>query len=116
MATLQEAGQFAGCAGDGNQAVIQALSEAGSLLKEEPYVHKYPYDWRTKNRRSIELRAVVLLWRFREEALLAIASVKWIPAQGENRITAMVSERSDWCISVNAAGRPPFSTRQERCC
>jgi len=35
-------------AGDGNQAVIQALSEAGSLLKEEPYVHKYPYDWRTK--------------------------------------------------------------------
>jgi len=50
MATLQEAGQFAGLnvLDDGNQAVIQALSEAGSLLKEEPYVHKYPYDWRAK--------------------------------------------------------------------
>jgi isoleucyl-tRNA synthetase len=36
---------------------------------------------------------------FREEALKAIASVTWIPPQGENRITAMVAERSDWCIS-----------------
>ena len=26
-------------------------------------------------------------------------TVKWIPAQGQNRITSMVSERSDWCIS-----------------
>ncbi|PLZ54483.1 isoleucine--tRNA ligase, partial [Fischerella thermalis WC442] len=45
-----EAGQFAGLnvLGDGNQAVIDALTIAGSLLKEEPYVHKYPYDWRTK--------------------------------------------------------------------
>jgi isoleucyl-tRNA synthetase len=22
--------------------------KAGALLKGEPYVHKYPYDWRTK--------------------------------------------------------------------
>lgn len=24
------------------------LQAAGSLLKEEKYVHSYPYDWRTK--------------------------------------------------------------------
>ena len=24
------------------------MAEAGALLKEEPYGHKYPYDWRTK--------------------------------------------------------------------
>ncbi|MGL6284705.1 MAG: class I tRNA ligase family protein, partial [Microcoleaceae cyanobacterium] len=36
---------------------------------------------------------------FREAALKAIAQVEWIPAQGENRITAMVGDRSDWCIS-----------------
>ena len=33
---------------DGNTAVIQALNESNCLLKEEPYNHKYPYDWRTK--------------------------------------------------------------------
>ena len=99
----EEAGQFAGLnvLGDGNQAVIQAMTEAGSLLKEEPYVHKYPYDWRTKKPtiyRATE-QWFASVEGFREEALKAIASVNWIPAQGENRITAMVSERSDWCIS-----------------
>lgn len=34
--------------GEGNSAVIEALSGAGALLKEEKYAHKYPYDWRTK--------------------------------------------------------------------
>ncbi|ODH01146.1 isoleucine--tRNA ligase [Nostoc sp. KVJ20] len=99
----EEAGQFAGLnvLGDGNQAVIDALSAAGSLLKEEPYPHKYPYDWRTK--KPTIFRATEQWFAsvegFREEALKAIATVKWIPAQGENRITPMVAERSDWCIS-----------------
>ncbi len=99
----QEAGEFAGLnvLGDGNQAVIDALNAAGSLLKEEPYPHKYPYDWRTK--KPTIFRATEQWFAsvegFREEALKAIATVKWIPAQGENRITPMVAERSDWCIS-----------------
>lgn len=99
----QEAGQFAGLnvLGDGNSAVIQALAEAGALLKEEPYVHKYPYDWRTK--KPTIFRATEQWFAsvegFRDEALAAIAEVNWIPAQGENRITSMVTERSDWCIS-----------------
>lgn len=98
-----EAGKFAGLnvLGDGNQAIIDALMEAGSLLKEEAYSHKYPYDWRTKKptifRATEQWFASVA--GFREDALKAIASVRWIPAQGENRITPMVAERSDWCIS-----------------
>jgi isoleucyl-tRNA synthetase len=87
--------------GDGNQAVIDALTAAGSLLKEEAYAHKYPYDWRTK--KPTIFRATEQWFAsvegFREAALKAIAVVKWIPAQGENRITPMVAERSDWCIS-----------------
>jgi isoleucyl-tRNA synthetase len=98
-----EAGQFAGLnvLGDGNTAVIEAIREAGSLLKEEPYPHKYPYDWRTK--KPTIFRATEQWFAsvegFRDEALAAIAAVTWIPAQGENRITPMVAERSDWCIS-----------------
>jgi len=62
MATLQESWAVCGdVLGDGNQAVIQALSEAGSLLKEEPYVHKYPTIGVRKSRRSIELRSSGLL-------------------------------------------------------
>lgn len=99
----EEAGQFAGLnvLGEGNGAVIEALKESGALIKEEPYQHKYPYDWRTK--KPTIFRATEQWFAsvegFREQALKAIAGVTWIPAQGENRITSMVAERSDWCIS-----------------
>ncbi|MDJ0735721.1 MAG: isoleucine--tRNA ligase [Nostocaceae cyanobacterium] len=99
----EEAGRFAGLnvLVDGNQGIIDGLRSVGSLLKEEPYVHKYPYDWRTKKptifRATEQWFASVA--GFREAALKAISSVQWIPAQGENRITPMVGERSDWCIS-----------------
>lgn len=99
----EEAGPFAGLnvLKDANPAVIAALEQAGSLLKQEPYVHKYPYDWRTKKptifRATEQWFASVA--GFRQAALDAIAQVRWIPAQGENRITPMVAERSDWCIS-----------------
>jgi isoleucyl-tRNA synthetase len=99
----EEAGKFAGLnvLKDANEAIIQAMIEADSLLKEEAYGHKYPYDWRTK--KPTIFRATEQWFAsvegFRDEALKAIASVKWVPTQGENRITSMVSDRSDWCIS-----------------
>ena len=106
----EEAGQFAGLqvvakgnekVSVGNQAVIDALAEAGSLLKHEEYAHKYPYDWRTK--KPTIFRATEQWFAsvegFRDAALKAIQNVTWIPAAGVNRITPMVSDRSDWCIS-----------------
>ncbi len=98
-----EAGKFAGLnvLKDGNEAIINALQEEKCLLKQEAYVHKYPYDWRTK--KPTIFRATEQWFAsvkgFREAALEAIASVKWIPAQGQNRIVGMVKDRSDWCIS-----------------
>ena len=98
-----EAGKFEGLnvLGEGNGAIIDALTEVNSLLKEEPYQHKYPYDWRTK--KPTIFRATEQWFAsvegFRDAALKAISEVKWIPAQGENRITSMVADRSDWCIS-----------------
>lgn len=98
-----EAGPFEGLnvLKDANSAVIEALDKAGSLLKQEPYVHKYPYDWRTKKPtiyRATE-QWFASVEGFRDQALKAIKAVEWIPATGENRITAMVADRSDWCIS-----------------
>lgn len=99
----EEAGQFAGLnvLKDANDTIIEALQAGGVLLKREPYLHKYPYDWRTK--KPTIFRATEQWFAsvegFRDAALEAISQVQWIPAQGENRITAMVQERSDWCIS-----------------
>ena len=87
--------------GDGNLKCIEKLKESGSLVKEEAYEHKYPYDWRTK--KPTIFRATSQWFAsvdgFRDEALSAIDSVSWCPEIGRNRITAMTQSRSDWCIS-----------------
>jgi isoleucyl-tRNA synthetase len=99
----EDAGVFAGLnvLKDANPAVIAAMKEAGALIKEETYQHKYPYDWRTK--KPVIFRATeqwfASLEGFRDDALKAIEQVRWIPESGQKRITPMVSERSDWCIS-----------------
>jgi isoleucyl-tRNA synthetase len=98
-----EAGPFAGLnvLKDANPAIIQALRDSGTLLAEEAYAHRYPYDWRTK--KPVIFRATEQWFAsvegFRQQALEAIAAVRWLPESGRNRIEAMVRERGDWCIS-----------------
>ena len=98
-----EAGPFEGLnvLKDANPAIIEALEQAGALLKHEAYSHRYPYDWRTK--KPTIFRATEQWFAsvegFRQDALEAIDQVEWTPASGRNRIEAMVKERGDWCIS-----------------
>ena len=98
-----EAGPFAGLnvLKDANGAIITALRDAGVLLAEQRYEHRYPYDWRT--RKPTIFRATeqwfASVAAFREQALAAIEQVNWMPASGRNRIEAMVKDRGDWCIS-----------------
>lgn len=99
----EEAGSFSGLdvLGDGNAAVIKYLDENLSLVLVEPYKHKYPYDWRTKKPTIFRATAqwFASVEGFREAAMEAISRVIWFPSQAENRISAMTSSRSDWCIS-----------------
>ncbi len=98
-----EAGKFEGLnvLKDANSCIINELISTGSLLKEIPYQHKYPYDWRTK--KPTIFRATEQWFAsvegFREKALNAIEEVTWLPESGKNRIDSMVKERGDWCIS-----------------
>lgn len=99
----EEAGQFSGLdvLGDGNIAVVKYLDEHLSIIMEDPYRHKYPYDWRTK--KPTIFRATEQWFAsvegFRQAVMDAIGHVKWTPPQAENRISSMTSSRSDWCIS-----------------
>jgi isoleucyl-tRNA synthetase len=65
----------------GNDAVIQTLQKNGALLKEEPYKHKYPYDWRTK--KPVMLRATAQWFanveNLQKEAVEALRGVQMIP-------------------------------------
>lgn len=95
---------------EGNEAVIQLLTEANVLLKEEPYNHKYPYDWRTKKPTIVRATEqwFASVSTFREDAMKAIDSVQWVPAVGRNRIASMTETRGDWCISRQRAWGVPI--------
>ena len=96
------AGPFAGMFyAKSNKEITKWLEENGYLLKETKISHSYPHCWRCK--KPVIYRATDQWFAsvdgFREAALEAIKGVKWIPGWGEERITSMVRDRNDWCIS-----------------
>lgn len=97
-----EAGKYEGLfVQDANKVIIEDLTNGNSLLKASNIEHQYPYCWRCKQ--PIIYRATeqwfASIDSFRQDALNAIDSVRWIPAWGRERIFNMVRDRGDWCIS-----------------
>jgi isoleucyl-tRNA synthetase len=97
---------------EANPIIVKFMRESGVLLQSENFVHSYPHCWRCHN--PIIFRATpqwfIALDRgnFREKALESIRKVRWIPAWGEERISNMVRERPDWCISRQRAWGVPI--------
>lgn len=107
----EEAGEFAGLFyADSNKKIIEKLRETGALLACEEITHSYPHCWRCK--KPIIYRATEQWFAsvdgFRKETLEAIKTVNWIPSWGEDRITNMVKDRNDWCISRQRAWGVPI--------
>ena len=97
-----EAGEFEGMdTTEANKAIAEKLTEVGAMLATQKIVHQYPHCWRCHQ--PIIYRATEQWFcsvkGFKDEAIKAIESVKWIPEWGEDRIKGMVRDRSDWCIS-----------------
>ncbi len=97
-----DAGEFEGLSyKEANVAIFNKLESTGALFASEDILHSYPHCWRCKE--PIVYRATEQWFAsvdgFKDEALKAIKDVKWIPSWGEDRITGMVRDRNDWCIS-----------------
>ncbi len=98
----EEAGQFAGLTTDeANKKIAIHLDATGSLFALKKIIHQYPHCWRCKS--PILFRATDQWFcsvdDFKDDAVKAINEVEWIPSWGKDRITSMVRERKDWCIS-----------------
>lgn len=90
--------------GKANGAVIGKLVAVGALLGKGKLRHQYPHSWRSKAPLIFRTTAQWFIAiddgnKLRETALGAIKDTQWIPPEAENRITAMVKDRPDWCIS-----------------
>jgi isoleucyl-tRNA synthetase len=105
--------------GDANDAVIKALIAAGMLIARGRLKHQYPHSWRSKKPvifrntpqwfiamdKDIDRHRDTL----RQRALAAIKATRWVPSQGENRITGMIEGRPDWVISRQRAWGVPIT-------
>ncbi len=105
--------------GDANEAVIKALVAAGMLIARGRLKHQYPHSWRSKKPiifrntpqwfiamdKDIAKKGDTL----RHRALSAIKVTRWVPEQGENRITGMIESRPDWVISRQRAWGVPIA-------
>ena len=83
--------------------LIALLRESGRLVQHVPFKHSYPHCWRHKT--PVIFRATPQWFismdqkGLRAHALEDIKQVAWTPAWGEQRITGMIENRPDWCIS-----------------
>jgi isoleucyl-tRNA synthetase len=105
--------------GDANDAVIKALIDAGMLIARERLKHQYPHSWRSK--KPVIFRNTPQWFiamdkdiagagdTLRARALAAIKVTRWVPAQGENRITGMIESKPDWVISRQRAWGVPIT-------
>jgi len=123
--------------GDANEAVIKALIDAGMLIARGKLTHQYPHSWRSKkpvifrntpqwfiamDKPILDAAATPAAMdiaaadggakagdTLRARALAAIKATRWVPPQGENRITGMVESRPDWVISRQRAWGVPIT-------
>jgi len=86
-----------------NPKIVEYLREKDLLFDVQEIKHSYPHCWRCKN--PVIFRATKQWFLkidhngLRGKLQDAIKEVKWIPPSGEERISAMVSTRPDWCLS-----------------
>lgn len=98
----EEAGQFAGLkVWAANKVILEHIKETGHLMGVKHISHQYPHCWRCH--KPIIFRATEQWFcsidKFKDEVYKAIDTVKWQPAWGHDRMTGMVRDRNDWCIS-----------------
>jgi len=96
-----------------NKAVAEKLIELGALLATDRIEHSYPHSWRSKApvifRNTPQWFISMEKTDLRNKALKAIDETRFIPAQGKNRINAMISDRPDWCVSRQRAWGVPIT-------
>ncbi|OEG69715.1 hypothetical protein ATZ36_07910, partial [Candidatus Endomicrobiellum trichonymphae] len=86
-----------------NPLIIEKLDRERKILAKLRLSHSYPHCWRCRG--PIIFRATPQWFLsvehngLRKKLLEAVKNVRWIPKYGENRITAMLEGRPDWCLS-----------------
>ncbi len=121
LKVMETEGKKTGKFGPANDAVMQKLIEAGTLLARGRVEHSYPHSWRSKApvifrntaqwfiKMDRPLETVASGPTLREAALGAIDATAFYPESGKSRLRGMVETRPDWLISRQRAWGTPLA-------
>ena len=88
---------------DANPRIEEALAERSRLWHRADFEHSYPHCWRCHNPviflATSQWFVAMDATGLRERAVEAVRRTSWLPAWGEERLTLMLQNRPDWCIS-----------------
>lgn len=101
---------------EGTRRVIEMLVKSGRVIAEAKYVHKYPYDWRSKT--PVIVRSTPQ-WFLNSQELKSLAeealkSVRFIPETGRSKMIKTVNWKKEYIFAVEFLQK--VSARMEDWC
>ncbi|MCX5615281.1 isoleucine--tRNA ligase [Bombella saccharophila] len=107
------------------EAAQKAGRPACGLMAQAEIIHSYPHSWRSK--KPVIFRATPQWFiamepregdeggpGLREKALNALEDITFVPASARRRLTSMIEQRPDWCISRQRSWGVPIAVFVEK--
>ena len=95
-----------------NEKIADILAEHGALAGRGKVTHSYPHSWRSRAplifRNTPQWFISMESHGLRKTALKALSETAFYPPAGQARLTSMIRERPDWCISRQRAWGVPI--------
>ncbi len=90
---------------ESNENIISDLQKSGHLISRKDIVHSYPHCWRSKSPLIFRATSQWFIkmddekYNIRQKAMAELKNINFVPGWGVKRLTAMIENRPDWCIS-----------------
>ncbi len=96
-----------------NQKIAEMMAEHGGVIGIGKLVHSYPHSWRSKAplvyRNTAQWFVSMESHGLRDTAVSELGRTAFYPPLGQRRLTAMIEQRPDWCLSRQRAWGVPLT-------
>ncbi len=96
-----------------NAKIADIMASYKGVIGIGKLVHSYPHSWRSKApviyRNTAQWFVSMDSQGLRDTALRELAKTNFYPAAGQKRLTSMIEQRPDWCLSRQRAWGVPLT-------
>ena len=96
-----------------NQKIAETMAEHGGVIGIGKLVHSYPHSWRSKAplvyRNTSQWFVSMESHGLRDTAVSELGRTAFYPPAGQRRLTSMIEQRPDWCLSRQRAWGVPIT-------